>query len=267
MRNILITILLLLGIAPRAAMAQLYHAGERLEYRVSYRAKLFPNTEMATAEVTTSLDTLGGRTVYKVFGRGRMMPSYRWFYDIDDRYTVWVDTSTLRTQRFLGEIHEGSYRKTSQFRYDWERMQARNSWMRRDGVERTRTLELSPVSMDAISLFFNMRGVDPDSFREGEERQLEMMLEDTIRTLKYRFIGRETKKIRRLGKFRTLKFACQIGTEDAFSFTDGSEFFIWISDDENKIPLWLESPIRIGSVCAYLVSYDGLKYPPASRVK
>lgn len=267
MRNILTTIILLLGTALAPARAQLYHAGERLDYRVSYRAKLFPNTEVATVEVTTSLDTLDGRAVYKVYGRGRMMPSYRWFFDIDDRYTVWVDTATLRTRRFLSEIKEGSYRKTSQFRYDWEHMQSHNSWQRRNGPERTRTLDLSPVSMDAVSLFFNMRDVDIDTFREGDERQLEMMLEDTIRTLKYRFIGRETKKIRRLGKFRTLKFACQIGTEDAFSFTDGSEFFIWISDDENKIPLWLESPIRVGSVCAYLVSCDGLKYPLASRVK
>ena len=251
-------------------LAQYYHAGEQLEYRVSYRAKLFPNTEVATATVDTTLDTLGGRTVYRVFGRGRMMPAYRWFFDIDDRYTVHVDTATLRTLHFLSEIHEGSYEKTSRFRYDWEQMQSHNSWFWRDGKLYTRTLPLTPDSMDAISLFFNMRGVDESQFRDGDEGcggELEMMLEDTVRVLKYRFIGREVKRIGRLGKFRTLKFACQIGTEDAFSFTDGSEFFIWISDDRNKVPLWLESPIRIGSVCAYLISYKGLKYPADSKLK
>lgn len=253
-----------------AAFAQLYHAGERLEYRVSYRAKLFPNTEVATATVATELDTLGGRTVYRVAGRGRMMPSYRWFFDIDDRYTIWVDTATMRTQQFLAEIHEGSYEKWSRFRYDWERMQSVNTWSRRNGPERSRTIGLTPQSMDAISLFFNMRGVDESQFREGDpdsSGELEMMLEDTVRVLKYRFIGRETKRIGRLGRFRTLKFACQIGTQDAFSFTDGSEFLIWISDDRNKVPLWLESPIRIGSVCAYLVAFDGLKFPAESKVK
>ena len=253
-----------------AAFAQLYHAGEQLEYRVSYRAKLFPTTEVASATVDTTLDTLGGRTVYRVFGRGRMMPAFRWFFDIDDRYTVHVDTSTLRTLHFLSEIHEGSYEKTSRFRYDWERMRSDNSWFWRDGKVHSCTLPLTPNSMDAISLFFNMRGVDETQFRDGEEGsrgELEMMLEDTVRVLKYRFIGREVKRIGRLGKFRTLKFACEIGTEDAFSFTDGSEFYIWISDDRNKVPMWLESPIRIGSVCAYLVSYKGLKYPVASKLK
>ena len=83
----------------------------------------------------------------------------------------------------------------------------------------------------------------------------------------YRFVGREVKKIRTMGKFRTLKFACQIGTSEGYSFTDGDEFFIWISDDRNKIPLWLESPIRIGSICAYITGTKGLKYPLESKIK
>ena len=265
-RTIILLIFTLLTGA-QSIVAQYYHPGERLEYRVSYRARMFPNVEVAAATVETTLDTLGSRCVYRVDGHGRMLPSYRLFFDIDDRYTIWVDTATLRTQMFLGRIHEGNYRKTSRFRYDWERMRSDNSWMRRDSVVRRRTLELTPQSMDAISLFFNMRSAESSSFAEGDDGRLEMMLEDTVRVLRYRFIGREVKRIGRLGRFRTLKFACQIGTEDAFSFTDGSEFFIWISDDRNKVPLWLESPIRVGSICAYLVSYKGLKYPVASRVK
>ena len=110
-----------------------------------------------------------------------------------------------------------------------------------------------------------MRSADAASFRVGEQRVLQMVLEDTIRHLRYRFEGREVKKIRNMGKFNTLKFACQIGTSESFSFTDGSEFFIWLSDDENKIPLHLESPIRVGSVNAYITGYKGLKYPLTSK--
>lgn len=94
-----------------------------------------------------------------------------------------------------------------------------------------------------------------------------MLLEDTIRHLRYRFLGRETKKIRSMGTFRTLKFACQIGTSEGYSFTDGTEFTIWISDDKNLIPLYIESPVRIGSVQAYISGYHGLKYPLSSKIK
>ena len=44
---------------------------------------------------------------------------------------------------------------------------------------------------------------------------------------------------------------------DGYSFTDGSEFTLWISDDQNKIPLYIESPIRVGSIQAYITAYKG----------
>lgn len=257
----------LLAAAVATVSAQRYNVGEKLHYKVGYRAKLVPNTEMATAVVETSADTLDGRPVYKVLGRGKIMPSYRWFFNIDDKYRIWVDTLTKRTLRFESDIYEGGYTFRSNYRYDWDAMKVHTWSQSRQKEPKTATMDLTPNSMDAVSLYFNLRSVDLDSFREGETRELEMVLENKIRKLQYRFIGREERKVPKLGKFRTLKFACTIGTTESFSFTDGSEFFIWITDDENKIPVMLESPIRVGSVRAYISGCEGLKYPLSSKIK
>ena len=121
--------------------------------------------------------------------------------------------------------------------------------------------------MDAISLFFTLRSARTEDFKEGEPAQLRMVRQDTIRHIHYRYIGRETKKIRNMGRFRTLRFECELGSSEGFSFTDGTIFTIWISDDENKIPLYIESPVRIGSIQAYLSGYKGLKYPLESKIR
>lgn len=84
---------------------------------------------------------------------------------------------------------------------------------------------------------------------------------------RYRFLGREVKNIRGTGKFRTLKFRCELATSTGESFEDGSEFTIWISDDRNRIPLYVESPIRVGSIRARLISWKNLKYPLDSKIK
>lgn len=265
MKRFLILFLLTAAAAPVAA--QIYVSGEELFYRVSYRAKLVPNTEVATVVVRTAQTELDGRPVYNVFGHGKTMASFRWFFSLDDRYNIWVDTATLHTVRFTSDIHEGGYTFRSRFDYDWPQRKVATRWQKRDLPENRKEMALTDVSMDAVSLFFNMRSADAASFRVGEQRELQMVLEDTIRHLRYRFEGREVKKIRDVGKFRTLKFACQIGTSESFSFTDGSEFFIWLSDDENKIPLYLESPIRVGSVNAYISGFKGLKYPLTSRIR
>ena len=55
----LLTALLLLLAAPLAA--QLYHPGEVLDYRVSYRAKMFPNTEIGAVQIATSEEEFEGK--------------------------------------------------------------------------------------------------------------------------------------------------------------------------------------------------------------
>ena len=249
-----------------AAMAQVYHPGEQLHYRVSYRAKLFPNTEVATVDITTVEGSMDGRRAYKVTGYGSTMSAFRWFFSIEDTYTVWVDPSTLKPMRFESDVREGKYTFTSLYDYDWENLCVHTRWQSRQNPPRSKTLNITENGMDAISLYFKLRSIDADSLREGETRKLEMVLEDRVRTLNFRFLGREVKKLPRHGTYRTLKFACEIGTSDGFSFTDGSEFTVWISDDGNKIPVYMESPIRVGSICATLSSFSGLKYPLDSRM-
>ena len=265
MKRFLFTIFLLGVLSPLAA--QLYHPGEQLFYRVSYKAKMFPNTEVGTVEVKTSEDTADGKSYYKVEGAGRTLPTYRWFFNLEDVYTVWIDTASLRPVRFESDIREGDYTFRSDYVYDWEGSEIRTRWQSRQRPEQHKTMPLEENSMDPISLFFMLRAADAASFREGEPATLQMVLEDTIRHLRYRYLGRETKKIRNMGKFRTLKFDCQLGSSQGYSFTDGSVFTIWISDDENKIPLYIESPVKIGSINAYISGYKGLKYPLSSLIK
>ena len=148
-----------------AASAQLYHPGEVLSYRVSYKAKFFPNTEVATVDVTTIHDTLDGRPCYRVRGHGRTMPAYRWFFTVDDSYYVWVDPETQRSIRFEGDIREGNYRFRNIYRYDWDSLRVHTWWKKRDLPERTRTMEITERSMDAVvrsrSLSFNRRRLAP----------------------------------------------------------------------------------------------------------
>ena len=257
----------LLLFAGATASAQVFQDGEVLYYRAAYRAKLIPNIEAGEVTVTTRTDTLNGKPMYRVTGNGRTLPFFRWFFDMDDTYNIWVDKHDLRTQRFESDLKEDDYTFRSQYRYDWKAMKVHTWSQRRQDPPRKKTMTLTPKSMDAVSLYFNLRSVDLESFREGEHRQLDMVLEDTIRHLRYRYIGREELYVPKMGKFDTMKFACTIGSSEEFSFTDGTEFFIWITNDENKIPVMLASPVRVGEIRAYIRRYEGLRYPLTSKLK
>ena len=200
--------------------AQVYHAGEQLDYRVAYKAKLVPNTEMATVTVQTSLDTLEGKSVYRVMGLGKIMPEYRWFFNLEDRYDILVDTLTKRTKRFESNIREGDYTFRSHYKYDWDSLKVHTWAQSRQRTPVSRTMNLTERSMDPVSLYFNLRSIDASTLKEGEVYNLEMVLEDTIKVLKYRLLGREVCRVPQKGKFRTIKLACTLGTSEGFSFTD-----------------------------------------------
>ena len=42
---------------------------------------------------------------------------------------------------------------------------------------------------------------------------------------------------------------------------------IWVSDDANKLPLLIESPLKIGSAKAVLKSYKGLRHKLSSKLQ
>ena len=265
MRQCIISLLLILLCI--TAQAQLYVPGETLNYKMSYRAKLFPNTEVANVVMQTTETTLDGEPVYKVYGLGQTAKAFNWIFPVKDAYTVWVDPTTLRTKRFDADLKEGDYTRRSTFVFDWKNKKVHTRWQTRQRPEEFREMAITEQSMDAISLYFNMRTVAEEQIKEGFARDLELVLEDTVRYLKFRYEGREEKRIKNLGRFNTLKFRCKIATSDGYAFQDGTEFEVWISDDRNKIPLYIKSPIKVGSVQAYLTSYEGLRYPLDSFIK
>ena len=217
------------------------------------------------AEVTfqTSLQRLGDQKYYRIEANGKTYPFFNWFFNLNDTYISRLEAETLRPLDLQIEIREGGYRVSSGYRYDWEQGKVSTFFFNHKRADSSHhVMTLQEGSFDALALFFNLRCENIDSFTQGEKRTLHMVLEDTIRTIQYRFVGREKKNIKDLGKFNTLKFVCQLATSSGESFKDGSEFTLWISDDRNKIPLYIESPIRVGSIRGRLLHAEKLKYPP-----
>ena len=91
-----------------------------------------------------------------------------------------------------------------------------------------------------------------------------MFLDNEVFNMYIRYHGKETVKTK-YGKFKAIKFKPLLikGT----IFEGGEKMTVWVSDDENHIPLRIESPITIGSVKIDMMGYKNLRYPLTSLVK
>ncbi|MBO5759409.1 MAG: DUF3108 domain-containing protein [Rikenellaceae bacterium] len=235
-------------------------SGESLIYAVCYRAKMVPKTPVGRATLKCKELNFEGSPHYRITANGRTLPFFRWFFDLNDTYVSHIEASTMRPSQLEIELREEKYRFDATFLYDWDAKKVytaykKGSWSR----VHNKTMELSEGHYDPVALFYNLRFIEPKDYRLNEPVDLHMVLEDTIRIITYSYLGEEPLKLKGIGEIPSYKFTCSIATSNGETFTDGTHFFVWLSADDNRIPLLIESPIRVGTVAAYLIEYDNLK--------
>jgi len=268
-KHYLITLTILLFSAPVKSQTErptlAFGDGERLEFAVSYRARMWPNT--VVGDITLSVSERQG--FFTIVGRGRSRPFFRWFFDVNDTYTIVMDAETLLPLTYSECTRQGNWHFNADFKFDWDSMVVNTSWrnLNRHTENSYKTMPITEDCVDAISLFYRLRNTDPATLRVGVPVPLNMVLRNSIRQTNYTFLGREVLNISGVGRFNTLKFSVMLVTSGDETFQDGSRFYIWISDDLNRIPLQVQSPIRVGSVRIRLTGHSGLKHPLTSRIR
>lgn len=238
---------------------------ERLTYAVSYRAALVPNVEAGEVTIRTDRTTVNGTPAYRINAQAKVSPSFKTFFDLEDTYQSWLSAEDLRPLKYSYRLREGKFRANCDYEYYWDRMKVKTYYHNLKKPEgRERMLDLSSRSYDAIALFFNLRSVDMSNFTVGTRNSLQMVLDNKIRIVTFKFLGKEQRKVGKVGTFNTLKFSCTIASStEGESFEDGSEFYLWVTDDKNRIPVYLESPIKVGSVRVTLTAYQNLRHAVA----
>jgi hypothetical protein len=250
-----------------AGKAGSFGDGEELVYNVSYRAALVPNINVMKVTLRTVSEKSGDTPLYHIVGNGRTGGFVKGFFDLNDTYHSWLDARTLLPTRMTADIAEDSYRFRATYNYDWRAMTvATTTRNAKWDADRFTEMPLTERSGDALSLLYRLRDIDIDRLTEGTRYPLDLVMDTTTKPIYYTYLGREEVKIRKVGTFRAIKIRCTMATADGATYSEGMELTAWVSDDANRIPLLIESPIRIGSVRVTLASWHVLS-PLASKIK
>jgi hypothetical protein len=250
-----------------SAVAGSFGDGEQLTYNVSYRAALVPNINVMKVTLRTVSEDIGGVPQFHIVGNGITGGFVKGFFDLNDTYHAWLDARTLLPTRMTSDIQEDSYRFRATYSYNWQAMSV--STVTRNAkweADKFHTMPLTKNSGDALSLLYRLRDIDIDTLTEGTRYPLELVLDNTVKTIYYTYLGREEVKIRKVGTFRAIKIRCTMATSDGATYEDGMELTAWVSDDGNRIPLLIDTPIRVGSVRVTIANWHVLS-PLTSKIK
>ena len=236
-----------------------FQSGEELVYKIYYNLNF---VWIPAGEVTFSIKDEGAQ--YHLAATGRTYGSYDWFFKVRDSYDSYVDKNTMLPNYSVRDISEGKYRLYDKISFD---QNAKKAYFERGNnkalIEAKGTIDLQECMHDVLSTVYYCRTLNYDNVQPGQEFPVKMMLDEEVHPLKYRFLGREDKKIKELGKWDAYRFSPQVVAGNVFK--EGSQMKVWASADANKLPLMIESPVSVGSVKVVLKSYKGLKYDVTAK--
>ncbi len=192
--------------------------------------------------------------VYHVVGSGSTLSSYDWIYRVRDRYETFIDTGTLLPYKFVRHVEEGDYRKDEVVTFDRES---------RTATSKAGVFKVPGCVQDVLSEVYMARNMDFDSYKKGDLIPFDLFLDDEVHSMYIRYLGKEIIKSR-YGKFRCIKFKPLLlkGT----LFEGGEKMTVWVTDDKNRLPIRVESPITVGSVKVDMMLYRNLRHPLTSQL-
>ena len=94
--------------------------------------------------------------------------------------------------------------------------------------------------------------------KTGEFVAIDMFFDDITTKFRLKFMGREDIRTK-FGIISAMIFRPLVQTGRVFK--EEESLTIWISDDENRVPVRVKASLLVGSIKADLDSYKGLKHP------
>lgn len=220
-----------------------FKRGEKLVYRVHYG---FVDAGTATISVSNENKVIDGRSTYHVIGTGNSTGAFDFFFKVNDRYETFIDEKALCPVIFTRNVDEGGFKFTQDQVYDQQYHKVNSN-----GKEHN----IPPYAQDMLSSFYYARLFDYSNEKPGKIDSIRTFVDDTIWTLKIKFIKRDTIDSD-IGKISCLVFEPMVQKGRIFKHDDDLQ--VWISDDKNHIPIRAQANIMVGSVKLDLNSYSGL---------
>ena len=237
-----------------------YIDGESLTYVVTYRWAAI-NTDVG--EAVTNLSYSDG--MFHSVITGKTYKFYDIIFKVREHFESKFFEDPIRPHYFYRNTLEGKYRIKNTFHFEKDTNLIRATIQKYDRTPVDSLLTGSGNTMDIPSLFYKVRTIDFDSIPIGEQQPISFAIDDDVYNFYYIYKGKEVKKVKGLGTFNTLKFSVRLVAGSVFTGKD--DMTVWVTDDQNKVPVLFESPILVGKVQGRLVSFKNLKAPLTSKIE
>lgn len=234
-----------------------FTTGEFFKFRIHYG---LVNAGYATLEVKEAVRN--NKKVHHVIGKGYTVGMTKFFFKVQDDYQSIFDKQTGQPYQYLRKIDEGGYTKNQEGFFN----QTKNTILVKDYKNNTeKTFSVPENVQDIVSSFYYLRNHPKiDKLAVGESILIDMFFDDEVFKFKLKYLGREDIDTK-FGIIPTMVFRPYV--QSGRVFKEQESLTVWISDDDNKMPIRIKASLAVGSLKADLDGFKGLKNSFKVKVK
>ncbi|GGD21512.1 DUF3108 domain-containing protein [Flavobacterium orientale] len=232
------------------ATKEAFQSGEWFQFRIHYGLINAGYAELEVKEVVRN-----NKKVYHAKGYGYTTGMTKLFFKVEDDYQSFFDKATGVPFHFIRKIDEGGYTKNQEGYFN----HSDKTVLVKDHKKKTEnTYSVPDKTQDILSSFYYLRNhPNINKLKVGESINIDMFFDDETTKFKLKFVGREDIKTK-FGVVPTMVFRPYVQAGRVFK--EQESLTVWISDDENKLPIRIKANLAVGSLKADIEKFRGLKH-------
>lgn len=243
-----------------------FRRGEYLKYEAYYHSFITGRVSagIVTLEVKKENTQFYGRNTLHIEGIGKTRGVFNLFYKVIDRYETFIDEDAIAPWKFIRRVNEGDYKIEQDIYFNQFDKKATIYNLKKNSSDKNQqSAKITQYTQDIISAFYYARTFDITNLKLNQEFPLNFLLDDSVYVTKIIYVGKQNITTS-MGEFRCLKFKPMVLKGNVFS--DPYPMTLYISDDQNRIPILVESAVIVGTVKLELISFSNLANPFSSII-
>jgi hypothetical protein len=241
-----------------------FKPGEKITYLAYYNWG-FVWVYAGDIEFSVKQKSYAGKQAYQFDVTGTSRKSYDWMYKIRDHFQSLVEMETFNPLTSERKTSEGGYDAYESYVFANAKKKIYSAVANSDKPFKRDTINSQPCVFDVLTVIYYCRTVDFDRYKIEDKIPLKIIVDNKIYPTYLRYLGKETLKTHDGKKYKCIKFTALL--VEGTIFKGGEDMTIWVTDDDNRVPVLVEAKILIGSVKAYLGTTDGLNNEFKAQIK
>jgi hypothetical protein len=196
---------------------------------------------------------------------GKTFKAYDLFYSVRDTFEVFSNFDSFAPLKSRRALNHGGKNSVHQYQFNYITHKIDVKITEDRKTIYTAQLPVVKNTYDLLATAYNFRKFDFNKLVKDQKVPYRMIIDRKVEDLYFRYLGKENVKTRTGKVYRCQKVSVFLLQGDFFP--EGEYMKIWFTDDQNHLPVQVETEIQVGSVKALLIETKSLKYPLSSLIK